>query len=147
MPSGKRSGPCSQNEGNLPTAGDRLPKYRKVLQGPAVSLGFAIDLGERSRTLRRTIRDLPDTGRTEIILNFCQVNSKGSAGIGEPAGAYVPVKSMGDGVFQDWLPCQCCLLLSKGFLNVDLDALIFGGSEVDHQESYVVLLPVSPRMF
>ncbi len=46
-------------------------------------------------TLRRTIRDLVESGRTKIILNFCQVNSMDSAGVGELAGAYVPVKSKG----------------------------------------------------
>ena len=35
----------------------------------------------------------------------------------------------------------------KGFSNVDLDSLIFGDSEVDHQESYVVLLSDSFWMF
>lgn len=54
-----------------------------------------IDLGEASLTLRRAIRDLVESGRTKIILNFSQVNSMDSAGVGELAGAYVPVKSKG----------------------------------------------------
>lgn len=54
-----------------------------------------IDLGEASLVLRRAIRDLVDSGRTKIILNFSQVNSMDSAGVGELAGAYVPVKSKG----------------------------------------------------
>jgi anti-sigma B factor antagonist len=54
-----------------------------------------IDLGEASLVLRRAIRDLVESGRTKIILNFSQVNSMDSAGVGELAGAYVPVKSKG----------------------------------------------------
>jgi anti-sigma B factor antagonist len=60
-----------------------------------VDLRGSIDLGEASMTFRRTIRDLVDTGRTKIILNFSEVNSMDSAGVGELAGAYVPVKSKG----------------------------------------------------
>jgi anti-sigma B factor antagonist len=60
-----------------------------------VDLRGSIDLGEASLTLRRTIRDLVESGRTKIILNFSQVNSMDSAGVGELAGAYVPVKSKG----------------------------------------------------
>ena len=60
-----------------------------------VDLRGSIDLGEPSLTLRRTIRDLIESGRTKIILNFSQVNSMDSAGVGELAGAYGPVKSKG----------------------------------------------------
>ena len=60
-----------------------------------VDLRGSIDLGEASLTLRHTIRDLVETGRTKIILNFSEVNSIDSAGVGELAGAYVPVKSKG----------------------------------------------------
>ncbi len=60
-----------------------------------VDLRGSIDLGEASLTLRRTIRDLVESARTKIILNLSQVNSLDSAGVGELAGAYVPVKSKG----------------------------------------------------
>ena len=60
-----------------------------------VDLRGSIDLGEASLTLRRTIRDLVESARTKIILNLSQVNSMDSAGVGELAGAYVPVKSQG----------------------------------------------------
>jgi len=60
-----------------------------------VDLRGNIDLGEGSLSLRRTIRDLVDGGRTKILLNFREVNSIDSAGIGELAGAYMPVKSRG----------------------------------------------------
>jgi anti-sigma B factor antagonist len=60
-----------------------------------VDLRGSIDLGEASLTLRRTIRDLVESARIKIILNLSQVNSMDSAGVGELAGAYVPVKSKG----------------------------------------------------
>jgi anti-sigma B factor antagonist len=60
-----------------------------------VDLRGSIDLGEASLTLRHTIRDLVESGRTKIILNFSAVNSMDSAGVGELAGAYMPVKSKG----------------------------------------------------
>jgi anti-sigma B factor antagonist len=60
-----------------------------------VDLRGSIDLGKASLTLRHTIRDLVERGRTKIILNFLQVDSMDSAGVGELAGAYVPVKSRG----------------------------------------------------
>lgn len=60
-----------------------------------VDLRGSIDLGPASLTLRHTIRELIESGRTKIILNFLQVSSMDSAGVGELAGAYVPVKSSG----------------------------------------------------
>jgi anti-sigma B factor antagonist len=58
-----------------------------------VDLRGTIDLGEASLSLRRTIRDLLQTGRIKIILNFGEVDSMDSAGVGELVGAYMPVKS------------------------------------------------------
>jgi anti-sigma B factor antagonist len=60
-----------------------------------VDLRGSIGLGEASLTLRHTIRDLVERCRTKIILNFSEVDSMDSAGVGELAGAYVPVKSKG----------------------------------------------------
>lgn len=60
-----------------------------------VDLRGSLGLGEGSMTLGRTIRDLIESGRTKIILNFREVNFIDSAGIGELAGAYMPVKSKG----------------------------------------------------
>jgi anti-sigma B factor antagonist len=60
-----------------------------------VDLRGSIDLGEASLTFRHTIRDLVESGRIKIILNLSQVHSMDSAGIGELAGAYMPVKSRG----------------------------------------------------
>jgi anti-sigma B factor antagonist len=60
-----------------------------------VDLRGSIDLGEGSLTVRQTIRDLVDSGLTKIILNFAEVSSMDSAGVGELAGAYLPVKVKG----------------------------------------------------
>jgi anti-sigma B factor antagonist len=60
-----------------------------------VDLRGTVGLGEGSLTLRRTIRDLVENGRIKIILNFREVDSIDSAGVGELAGAYMPVKSIG----------------------------------------------------
>ena len=60
-----------------------------------VDLRGDIDLGEASLMLRQTIRNLVEGGRTRIILNFSEVNSMDSAGVGELAGAYKLVKSTG----------------------------------------------------
>jgi anti-sigma B factor antagonist len=60
-----------------------------------VDLRGSIDLGEASLALRQSIRDLVESGRTKIILNFSEVNSIDSAGVGELVGAYIPVKSKG----------------------------------------------------
>jgi anti-sigma B factor antagonist len=60
-----------------------------------VDLRGTIDLGEASLTLRRTISDLLESGRTKSILNFREVNSMGSAGLGELVGAHMPAKSEG----------------------------------------------------
>jgi anti-anti-sigma factor len=60
-----------------------------------VDLRGTIDLGEASLTLRRTISDLLKSGRTKSILNFREVNSMGSAGLGKLVGAHMPAKSEG----------------------------------------------------
>ena len=60
-----------------------------------VDLRGSIDLGEASRALRQTLRELVESGQTKIILNFAEVISIDSAGVGELAGAYLPVKSKG----------------------------------------------------
>jgi anti-sigma B factor antagonist len=70
-----------------------ITNQRQVGSITIVDLRGDIGLGEASLTLRRTIRDLVESGRTKIILNFSKVNSIDSAGIGELAGAYLPVKS------------------------------------------------------
>jgi anti-sigma B factor antagonist len=72
-----------------------IANYRQLYSITIVDLRGSIVLGETSLTLRRTLRDLVDRGRTKIILNFSQVDSIDSAGVGELAGAYLPIKSSG----------------------------------------------------
>jgi anti-anti-sigma factor len=72
-----------------------LPTSTAPVIETIVDLRGSIDLGEASLTLCRAIRDLVESGRTKIILSFSQVNCMDSAGVGELAGAYVPVKSKG----------------------------------------------------
>jgi anti-sigma B factor antagonist len=72
-----------------------ITNHRQFGPISVVDLRGNVDLGEASLTLRRTIRDLVETGRTKIILNFREVNFIDSAGVGELASAYMPVKSSG----------------------------------------------------
>jgi len=68
---------------------------RQVGPVTVVDLCGNIGLGAASLTLRRTIHDLIESGRTKIVLNFSQVDLMDSAGVGELAGAYLPVKTKG----------------------------------------------------
>ena len=68
---------------------------RQVGPVTIVDLRGNIGLGAASLTLRRTIHDLLESGRTKIVLNFSQVDLMDSAGVGELAGAYLPVKTKG----------------------------------------------------
>jgi anti-sigma B factor antagonist len=72
-----------------------ITNQRQVGPVTIVDLRGDIGLGAASLTLRRTIRDLIESGQTKILLNFSQVDSMDSAGVGELAGAYLPVKSKG----------------------------------------------------
>ena len=68
---------------------------RQVGPVTIVDLRGNIGLGAASLTLRRTIHDLIESGRTKIVLNFSQVELIDSAGVGELIGAYLPVKNKG----------------------------------------------------
>jgi len=68
---------------------------RQVGPVTIVDLRGNIGLGVGSLTLRRTIRDLIESGHTKIVLNFSQVDLMDSAGVGELASAYLPVKTKG----------------------------------------------------
>jgi anti-sigma B factor antagonist len=72
-----------------------ITNQRRLGAITVVDLRGSIELGEASLTLRRTIRELIENGRTKIVLNFSGVHFMDSAGIGELAGAYMPVKSRG----------------------------------------------------
>jgi anti-sigma B factor antagonist len=72
-----------------------ITNQRQVGPVTIVDLRGDIGLGAASLTLRSTIRDLIESGRTKIVLNFSQVDWMDSAGVGELAGAYLPVKTRG----------------------------------------------------
>jgi anti-sigma B factor antagonist len=72
-----------------------ITNQRQVGPVTIVDLLGDIGLGAASLTLRRTIRDLIESGRNKIVLNFSQVDWMDSAGVGELAGAYLPVKTKG----------------------------------------------------
>lgn len=69
--------------------------HRQFGSVTVVDLRGSVDLCEGSRILRRALHDLVESGRTKIILNFLQVNFMDSAGVGELAGSYLPLKSKG----------------------------------------------------
>jgi anti-sigma B factor antagonist len=60
-----------------------------------VDLGGRIALGEGSALLRKTIRDLLDSGRTKIILNLGDVSYIDSSGIGELVSGFTAVRNRG----------------------------------------------------
>jgi anti-sigma B factor antagonist len=72
-----------------------IANQRQVGPVTIVDLRGDIGLGAAILTLRSTIRDLIESGRTKIVLNFSQVDWIDSAGVGELAAAYLPVKSKG----------------------------------------------------
>ena len=72
-----------------------ITNQRQIGPVTIVDLRGDIGLGAASLTLRSTIRDLIESGRTKIVLNFSQVDLMDSAGVGELASAYLPVKTKG----------------------------------------------------
>jgi anti-sigma B factor antagonist len=69
--------------------------YRDAGAVTVVDIGGRITLGEGSALLRRTIRELLDEGRTQIVLNLADVNYIDSSGIGELVTAFTTVKKAG----------------------------------------------------
>jgi anti-sigma B factor antagonist len=69
--------------------------YRDAGPVTVVDIGGRITLGEGSALLRRTIRELLDDGRTQIVLNLADVNYIDSSGIGELVTAFTTVKKAG----------------------------------------------------
>jgi anti-sigma B factor antagonist len=65
--------------------------------GPVTVLDISgrITLGEGSALLRKTIRDLLEDQRTNILVNLADVNYIDSSGIGELVSAYTAVKNRG----------------------------------------------------
>jgi anti-sigma B factor antagonist len=60
-----------------------------------VDLSGRISLGEGSALIRKTIRDLLDSGRLRIILNLGDVNYIDSSGIGELVSGFTAVRARG----------------------------------------------------
>ena len=58
-----------------------------------VDLSGRIALGEGSALLRKTIRDLLDSGHNKIVLNLGDVNYIDSSGIGELVSGFTAVRS------------------------------------------------------
>lgn len=63
--------------------------------GDVVIVDFSgkITLGEGSATLRKTVRELVDTGSKKILLSLYDVDYIDSSGIGELVSAYTTVKN------------------------------------------------------
>ena len=66
--------------------------YREVDTVTIVDLSGIFMLGESSAVLRKTILDPTTKRKSKIILNFRDVTSIGSAGVGEPVAAYAEIK-------------------------------------------------------
>jgi anti-sigma B factor antagonist len=60
-----------------------------------IDLSGRIALGEGSALLRKTIRDLLDSGHNKIVLNLGDVNYIDSSGIGELVSGFTAVRSRG----------------------------------------------------
>jgi len=58
-----------------------------------VDLSGRIALGEGSALLRKTVRDLLDSGQTRILLNLGDVNYIDSSGIGELVSGFTAVRN------------------------------------------------------
>lgn len=58
-----------------------------------VDLSGRISLGEGSALLRKTIRDLLDSGKTKIIINLGDITYIDSSGIGELVSGFTAVRS------------------------------------------------------
>jgi len=69
--------------------------YRDAGSVTVVDLSGRITLGENSALLRKTIRDLLDDDRANILLNLADVDYIDSSGIGELVSAFTGVKKRG----------------------------------------------------
>ncbi len=58
-----------------------------------VDLSGRIALGEGSALLRRTIRELAESGKTQIVLNLGDINYIDSSGIGELVSGFTALRN------------------------------------------------------
>lgn len=68
--------------------------YREVGAVTIVDLNGMFILGESSAVLRKAILDLTGKRKSKIILNFRDVTSIDSAGVGELVAAYAAIRRM-----------------------------------------------------
>jgi anti-sigma B factor antagonist len=69
--------------------------YRDAGSATVVDISGRITLGEGSALLRKTIRELLQNERTNILLNLADVDYIDSSGIGELVSGYTAVKNRG----------------------------------------------------
>lgn|SRR6202521_3642317 len=69
--------------------------YRDAGQVTVVDLSGRITLGDGSALLRKTLRDLLEDNRTQILLDLADVDYIDSSGIGELVSGYISVKNRG----------------------------------------------------
>jgi anti-sigma B factor antagonist len=69
--------------------------YRDAAGVTVVDLSGRLTLGEGSALLRKTIRELLEDQRSDIILNLADVDYIDSSGIGELVSAFTAVKKCG----------------------------------------------------
>jgi anti-sigma B factor antagonist len=69
--------------------------YRDAGQVTVVDLSGRITLGDGSALLRKTVRDLLEDNRTQILLDLADVDYIDSSGIGELVSGYTSVKNRG----------------------------------------------------
>jgi anti-sigma B factor antagonist len=69
--------------------------HREAGKVTVVDLSGRIILGDGSALLRKTVRQLLDEQRTQIVLNLADVDYIDSSGIGELVSGYTAVKNRG----------------------------------------------------
>jgi anti-sigma B factor antagonist len=67
---------------------------REIEDIAIIDFSGKITLGEGSATLRRTIRELIDTGHRKIVLNLGDVDYIDSSGIGELVSGFTTVRNV-----------------------------------------------------
>jgi anti-sigma B factor antagonist len=69
--------------------------YRDAGPVTVVDMSGRITLGDGSALLRKTLRDLLEDNRTQILLDLADVDYIDSSGIGELVSGYISVKNRG----------------------------------------------------
>jgi anti-sigma B factor antagonist len=69
--------------------------YRDAGPVTVVDMSGRLTLGDGSALLRKTLRDLLEDNRTQILLDLADVDYIDSSGIGELVSGYISVKNRG----------------------------------------------------